>query len=111
MLSKCRKPVNISILIIFILLPTILNQEQEKHWTRRKVVSGKILTEQTLNQTLNGKTLELDLRQKEQILNKDKPGKMMYFEVKSVSTKVGPGQILTRRKSKKDRTRTNVGTG
>ena len=47
----------------------------------------------------------------EKILNKDKSGKIMYFEVKSVSTKVGPGQILTRRKSKKDRTRTNVGTG
>ena len=41
-----------------------------------------------------GKTLKLNLRQKEQILNKDKPGKMMYLEVKSVSTKVGPGQIL-----------------
>ena len=40
-----------------------------------------------------GKTLKLNLRQKEQILNKDKPGKMMYLEVKSVSTKVGPGQI------------------
>ena len=92
MLSKCRKPVNISIRIIFILLPKILNQEQEKHWTRRKVVSGKILTEQTLNQTLDGKNVKTKLTSERANIEQGQTRKNYLPGKKSVRTYVGPGQ-------------------